>query len=76
VRPDYDGLVVSPSLPSAWAEARVTRRFRGCLYDIHITNTRRSRGGEASLSVNGASHEGPLPAGSPDERFSVECEII
>lgn len=75
VRPEYDGLVVSPALPSHWESARVTRRFRGRLYDIQILNPHRVGYGNNRVSVNGQTVDGPLPLGDPGDRFAVVCEI-
>ena len=48
VKPDYDGLRVEPCLPDELDEYTVERRFRGCLYRIHVKKT-----GEQSLTVDG-----------------------
>lgn len=42
-----EGLWVRPQLPQSWAGARVTRRFRGALFEIDI------RRGKPGLSVDG-----------------------
>jgi len=55
VRPDYDGLRVVPCLPDAMEGCRITRRFRGTLYDIAIR-----RGKEKGIVVNGKRVEGNL----------------
>jgi cellobiose phosphorylase len=36
VRPEWDGLVVDPCLPPGWPGARMTRPFRGAMYEIQI----------------------------------------
>lgn len=38
-RRDYNGLRIDPCLPGEIPKARVRRRFRGAVYDIHIDNT-------------------------------------
>lgn len=76
VRPDYAGLVVSPSLPPEWGEARVRRRFRGRTYDITISNSHRLCGGTAKLTVGGEAHSGPLPLGQPGDLIQVTCELL
>jgi cellobiose phosphorylase len=57
IEPDFDGLRIHPCLPADWPTTRVTRRFRGASYDIHIG----PRGPSASrcvLIVNGIRTEG------------------
>ena len=74
VRPDYDGLVVAPSLPPQWEQARVRRRFRGGVYDITIRGNGAAEG-TGRLTVEGQPHLGPLPAIRPGEVVRVECNI-
>ena len=74
VRPDYDGLVVAPSLPPEWRQARVRRRFRGGVYDITIRGNGAAEG-TGRLTVEGQPHLGPLPAIRPGEVVRVECNI-
>ena len=31
-----EGLILNPNLPQSWHECRITRKFRGDIYDIHI----------------------------------------
>jgi len=37
-RRSYDGLFIDPCLPAVLPEAKVTRKFRGATYNIHIKN--------------------------------------
>lgn len=57
VRCDYDGLVISPCLPTSWPEASVQRTYRGKKFNLHIKRT-----GSRSVSLNGKTLEdGFLP---------------
>ncbi|MBI9072742.1 MAG: glycosyl transferase [Melioribacteraceae bacterium] len=38
IKPDYDGLLVDPCIPSDWKEFEVQRIFRGAKYNIAIKN--------------------------------------
>jgi cellobiose phosphorylase len=49
VRAEWDGLRIDPCLPPSWGRARMTRPWRGSLYEIAIE--RRRRGFE--ITVNG-----------------------
>lgn len=55
VRPDYDGLIIDPVLPSAWKTVRMKRKFRQAMYDIEITQT---NGKTLSVCVDGAPIQG------------------
>ncbi|TMX34526.1 GH36-type glycosyl hydrolase domain-containing protein [Vibrio parahaemolyticus] len=53
IRPDVDGLIVDPCIPSDWKEFRVKRQFRGATYHIHVINPGKVSKGVAELRVNG-----------------------
>ncbi|NLK22098.1 MAG: glycosyl transferase [Epulopiscium sp.] len=38
IKPDYDGLKIDPCIPEAWDGYKVTREFRGTIYNIEIQN--------------------------------------
>ena len=38
VRPQYHGLLVDPCIPTSWRSFRMTRHFRGAIYDIVFSN--------------------------------------
>ena len=68
VKPTLDGLRVRPCLPSSMKSVRVRRRFRGCLYDLHIDNARRA---EVRLEVNGKA----LPSDVIGPQRGPDCEV-
>lgn len=55
VRPVYEGLLISPCLPSDWNQVKVHRRFRGAEYDIFM-----ERGKKTSISVDGIEIDGKV----------------
>jgi cellobiose phosphorylase len=77
IRPDHDGLLVEPVIPTGWTGFRASRRFRGTTYDIEVT--RRPRGdlepGSTKVVVDGRPIGGtlvPLPEpGTPCVRVEV-----
>ncbi len=75
VRPDYDGLIVSPCLSSEIGEFTVTRKWRGATYKIRVKNTG-THWNTPKLTVNGkavAGNKVPIaPAGSI---VDVQCEV-
>lgn len=38
IQPDFDTLTIDPCIPSDWKEFKVTREWRGCTYNITVTN--------------------------------------
>lgn len=54
VRPTYNGLLVDPCIPRAWDGFTVTRRFRGAMYRIGVTNPGHVSRGVQRVEVNGA----------------------
>ena len=38
VRPQFDGLLVDPCVPTSWRNFRMTRQFRNATYDITFSN--------------------------------------
>jgi cellobiose phosphorylase len=62
IRPGYDGLVVAPVIPEAWAGFEAVREFRGVRYAIQVV--REEPGNAIRLEVDGRSVAGtvvPLP---------------
>lgn len=53
IRPDFDGLTVSPCIPQNWSGFTATRNFRGAEYRISVENPDRVSKGVARLMVNG-----------------------
>ena len=60
IRPAYDGLVIDPCICSEWKEYKVSRRFRGALYDITVRNPEGVCKGIRSIVMDGTAIEGNL----------------
>ncbi|NUP89605.1 MAG: glycosyl transferase family 36 [Candidatus Sumerlaeia bacterium] len=60
VRPAFGGLLVDPCVPPSWERWTVTRRFRGAVYEIAISNPRGLSRGQVRLTLDGAPVEGNL----------------
>ncbi|MCL2108656.1 MAG: glycosyl transferase [Oscillospiraceae bacterium] len=64
VHPDYDGLVIDPSIPAAWDGFTLTRQFRNATYNITVKNPTHVCKGVKSLTVDGKLIDGnKIPAG-------------
>ncbi len=63
IRPDYDGLLISPVFPQDWKGFSVKREFRGVMYQIQVTRV--GSGNNISIEVNNKQITGnliPIPA--------------
>ena len=76
IRPEFAGLLVDPCIPAEFKEITVTRKFRGSVYRIHITNPNGLEKGVKKLVINGETVEGNLipPAEVPGE-YTVEAVL-
>jgi cellobiose phosphorylase len=73
VRPEHEGLRVSPCIGKELAEFSIVRRCRGATYRIRVKN---SGGSDPKLKVSGKPVEGTLvPYAKPGETIDVECEV-
>jgi cellobiose phosphorylase len=74
VRPDYEGLLVSPCIDKHLASFTVHRKCRGADYRIRVTNS--GKGGPAKLTVNGKTVSGNVvPYAKAGETVDVLCEV-
>lgn len=60
VRPQEDGLLVDPSIPAEWDGFKVTRRFRGAVYEIEVENPQHVSRGIRTVTVDGSPHTSAL----------------
>jgi cellobiose phosphorylase len=60
IRPQADGRLVDPPLPSHWSGSKVTRKFRNAVYQIDVKNPQNVNKVVRSTTVNGISHEGRI----------------
>jgi cellobiose phosphorylase len=74
IRPEYDGLRVSPVIPKAWEGFTASRTYRGVVYDITVK--RQGPGNSVLLVADGKPIVGtvvPLPT---DGRKTVKVEAV
>lgn len=53
IRPEYDGLLIDPCIPSEWKGFRASRKFRGSVYNIEVVNTEGKSKGIREVTVDG-----------------------
>ena len=75
IRPDYDGLVVDPCIPTSLDGFSAKRDFRGVTYHITVKNPNGAEKGVASMTVDGTPVEGNMIPfdGSKKE---VQVEVV
>ncbi|MCI6768465.1 GH36-type glycosyl hydrolase domain-containing protein [Porcincola intestinalis] len=72
--PDYDGLRIDPCVPKGFGSYTVSRRFRGAMYRIHISNPDHVEKGIRKLTVNGKEVSGNLiPITEGVTKYEVEA---
>jgi cellobiose phosphorylase len=60
VRPQFDGLLVDPCIPSSWDRFSIVRKFRGAEYRITVENPGHVCKGVKSAAIDGRPHAGNL----------------
>jgi cellobiose phosphorylase len=74
IRPEHEGLRVSPCLPAEIPEFTVTRRCRGATYTIHVKNS--GKGGRAQLRVDGEPIDGEVvPWAGAGASVDIHCVV-
>ncbi len=58
MRPDADGLVISPAIPSTWDGFKITKKFRGKLLNINVSNPDHVQSGVKNITLNGVAVDG------------------
>ena len=71
IRPDFDRMVIDPCIPADWDEYSVIRKWRGGIYNIHISNPDHVEKGVRSVSMDGVL-TGSLPVIPEGTSCSVE----
>jgi cellobiose phosphorylase len=72
IRPEYNGLLVDPCIPSAWSGFSVTRKFRGRLVHITVHNPQGVCKGVTKMTVDNKAIRGNL---IPLDLDSVEPRV-
>jgi cellobiose phosphorylase len=76
IKPGYDGLTIDPCVPKDWIEYKVTREYRGAIYNITIENPMGVCKGVGSLTVNGEPVQGNVvPIQAANSMNAVEVVL-
>ena len=73
LRPDIDGLRLSPAIPITWKSFAMEKVFRGCKLNIKVNNPDGRESGCKKLTVNGAAMDGNY---IPASVLKAENEIV
>jgi cellobiose phosphorylase len=60
IRPQYDGLLIDPCIPTDWKGFKATRKFRGAVYRIEVSNPKGKSKGISEVKVDGNSQKSNL----------------
>lgn len=73
IKPTYEGLLISPCIPSRWKLFKVRRTFRNAYYTIEVVNPRYVSQGIAEVAVDGKKVKSNLiPSFGDDKRHHVK----
>ncbi|MCQ2538049.1 MAG: N,N'-diacetylchitobiose phosphorylase [Lachnospiraceae bacterium] len=76
LRPDFNGLKLSPSIPSDWKEFTMEKDFRGKHLSIKVNNSNGAESGVKKLTVNGKVMEGCyIPAAELKDQNEIVVEM-
>lgn len=76
MRPNAEGLIVSPSIPSAWDGMKIKKLFRGKKLNITVDNSAHVESGVKELWLNGEKLSGELiPASKLKEQNEVKVVL-
>ncbi len=59
-RPEYNGFIIDPCIPSKWKGFTLIRKFRGATYDIKVENTAGVQKGIKQILLNGKPASFPI----------------
>ena len=75
IRPDYDGLVIDPCIPSTLSGFTAIRDFGGVTYHIQVNNPTGVQKGDKVLTVDGVIADGNMIPFDPSKK-EVTVEVI
>ena len=76
IRPDYDGLIIDPCIPTSWKKFSVVRKFRNSTYNVTVSNPKNVSKGVKKLSLDGKPVSGNvIPVLNDGKEHTVEAEL-
>jgi len=76
IRPDFNGLIIDPCIPSSWEKFSIKRKYRNAVYNITVSNPKRISKGVKSLWLDGKSvEEKKIPHFNDGKEHKVDVEL-
>ena len=75
IKPQYNGLEINPSIPSAWDGFKASRLFRGATYEITVKNPAHVSSGVAKMLVDGTEISGCVAPAFTSGTHTVEITL-
>ena len=76
LQPEFDGLLLKPCLPPTWKDCSITKKFRGCQYNIHYVQKEDGACNTIeSVFVNGCEVDAKKPI-KPEYGKVLDIEVI
>jgi cellobiose phosphorylase len=76
IRPDFDGLIVDPCIPTSWKKFSVVRKFRNSTYNITVNNPKNISKGVKKLLLDGKLlSSNVIPVFNDGKEHTVEAEL-
>lgn len=75
VKPQYDGLMIDPSIPHEWDGFSVSRKFRNATYNVTVKNPDHVSKGVKSMTVDGKAVEGNVIPAFESGEHTVEVVL-
>ncbi len=72
IRPDYEGLIIDPCIPSSWKGFEVKRILRDTVFSIKVTNPDGVCKGIKSIKVDGSKIQNNIIPYKPQRHLKVE----
>ncbi|MDF2541867.1 MAG: hypothetical protein K0S47_1585 [Herbinix sp.] len=76
IKPEYNGLMIDPSIPKDWNEYSITREFRGDTYHITVQNPKHVCNGVSKLSVDGTEVSGNIIPVAGDQKLHEVIVVL
>ena len=76
IRPQFNGLLVDPCIPTGWTKFRAMRQFRNAIYDIEVLNPDGVSKGVKTVKIDGSDVESnDLPVFTDGKKHKVSVTM-
>jgi cellobiose phosphorylase len=76
IKPDFEGLLINPCIPTKWDGFKVQRKFRGAMLNIEVKNPNHISKGVKEITINGNKIEGNIiPVLEKGKEYDVKVTL-